>query len=77
VRGATVRAETEVIRGGRQIVFLESKVRATAGKLVAAATGSFMVMGTETTERVASGLCARAKHARSNTTPVVVNFGGS
>jgi acyl-CoA thioesterase len=44
VRTGTVRAETEVVRQGRQIVFLESKVRDEAGKLVATATGSFIVM---------------------------------
>jgi acyl-CoA thioesterase len=44
VRSGTVRAETEVVRQGRQIVFLESKVRDAAGKLIATATGSFIVM---------------------------------
>ncbi len=44
VRTGTVRAETEVVRHGRQIVFLESKVRDEGGKLVATATGSFIVM---------------------------------
>ena len=44
VRGGIVRAETEVIRKGRQIVFLESKVRDEGGKLIATASGSFMVM---------------------------------
>lgn len=46
VRSGTVRAETEVIRRGRQIVFLESRVRDEAGKLIATASGSFMVMKT-------------------------------
>jgi uncharacterized protein (TIGR00369 family) len=44
VRSGVVRAETVVIRKGRQIVFLESKVRDSAGKLIASATGSFMVI---------------------------------
>ena len=44
VRSGVVRAETEVIRKGRQIVFLESKVRDDAGKLIATATGSFIVL---------------------------------
>jgi uncharacterized protein (TIGR00369 family) len=44
VRAGVVRAETEVIRKGRQIVFLESKVRDEAGKLIATASGSFMVI---------------------------------
>ena len=44
VRTGMVRAETEVVRQGRQIVFLESKVRDDKGKLVATATGSFIVM---------------------------------
>jgi uncharacterized protein (TIGR00369 family) len=44
VRSGIVRAETEVIRKGRQIVFLESKVRDEAGKLIATASGSFMVI---------------------------------
>jgi acyl-CoA thioesterase len=45
VRGGTVRAETEVVKRGRQIVFLESKVRDDAGRLIATATGSFIVIG--------------------------------
>jgi len=44
VRTGTVRAETEVVRQGRQIVFLESRVREASGKLIATATGSFIVM---------------------------------
>jgi len=44
VRSGKVHAETEVVRQGRQIVFLESKVRDETGKLVATASGSFIVM---------------------------------
>lgn len=44
VRSGVVRAETDVIRKGRQIVFLESKVRDGAGKLIATASGSFMII---------------------------------
>lgn len=44
VRGGIVRCETEVVRPGRRVMFLESKVRDDSGKLIAAATGSFMVI---------------------------------
>ena len=44
VRSGVVRAETEVVRKGRQIVFLDSKVRDDAGKLIAVASGSFFVL---------------------------------
>jgi acyl-CoA thioesterase len=44
VRAGTLRCETEVVKKGRRIVFLESKVRDDTGRLVAAATGSFMVI---------------------------------
>ena len=46
VRSGKVRAETEVIRKGRQIAFLESRVRDDSGKLIAAATGSFFILDT-------------------------------
>jgi acyl-CoA thioesterase len=44
VRGGVLTAETEIIRRGRRVVFLESKVSDEHGKLVAAATGSFAVI---------------------------------
>ena len=44
VRGGTLTCRTDVIKAGRKIVFLESKVTDDAGKLVAAATGSFAVI---------------------------------
>ncbi len=44
VRGGKLRAETEVVKKGRHIVFLESNVRDDSGKLVATATGSFMII---------------------------------
>ena len=48
VRAGIVRCETEVIRPGRRVVFLESKVRDDSGKLIATATGSFMVIDAAT-----------------------------
>lgn len=44
VRGGTLRCETAVVKRGRHIVFLESKVRDEASRLVATATGSFMII---------------------------------
>ncbi len=44
VREGIVRAETEVVRKGRQIVFLDSRVRDREGKLIAVASGSFFVL---------------------------------
>jgi acyl-CoA thioesterase len=44
VRGGTLTARTEIIKRGRRVVFLESKVTDDAGKLVATATGSFAVI---------------------------------
>jgi acyl-CoA thioesterase len=44
VRGGTLTADTQIIKQGRRIVFLESKVTDEAGKLVATATGSFAVI---------------------------------
>ncbi len=44
VRAGVVRCETEVVRPGRRVMFLESKVRDDSGKLIAAASGSFMVI---------------------------------
>jgi acyl-CoA thioesterase len=44
VRSGTLRAETNVVKQGRRIVFLESKVSDQNGKLVATATGSFAVI---------------------------------
>lgn len=48
VRGGTLTAETEIIKRGRNVVFLESKVRDDAGKLVATASGSFAVIHRDT-----------------------------
>lgn len=44
VRGGTLTAVTDVIKRGRRVMFLESKVTDDAGKLVATATGSFAVI---------------------------------
>ena len=44
VRSGIVRAETEVVRKGRQIVFLESKVLDEKDRLIATASGSFFVL---------------------------------
>jgi acyl-CoA thioesterase len=44
VRGGTLTCVTDIVKSGRAIVFLESKVTDDAGKLVAAATGSFAVI---------------------------------
>ena len=44
VRGGTLKAATEIIKRGRRVVFLESRVTDDAGKLVATATGSFAVI---------------------------------
>jgi acyl-CoA thioesterase len=44
VRGGTLTCETHIIKQGRTVVFLESKVTDDSGKLVAAATGSFAVI---------------------------------
>ncbi len=44
VRTGTVTCVTDVIKQGRKIVFLESKVTDSANKLVATATGSFAVI---------------------------------
>jgi acyl-CoA thioesterase len=44
VRGGTLTAETQIIKQGRRIVFLESRVTDDADKLVATATGSFAVI---------------------------------
>lgn len=44
VRGGTLTAETQIIKQGRRVVFLESKVTDDAGKLVATASGSFAVI---------------------------------
>jgi acyl-CoA thioesterase len=44
VRGGTLTAVTEIIKRGRRVVFLESKVTDAGGKLVATATGSFAVI---------------------------------
>lgn len=44
VRGGTLRCETRVVKKGRHIVFLESAVRDDAHRLVATATGSFMII---------------------------------
>lgn len=44
VTGGTLRADTQIIKHGRSVVFLESRVRDDNGRLVAAATGSFAVL---------------------------------
>ena len=44
VRGGTLTCDTSVLKKGRNVVFLESRVTDDAGKLVAAATGSFAVI---------------------------------
>jgi acyl-CoA thioesterase len=43
VRGGRLTCVTDIIKQGRRVVFLESKVRDDAGKLVATATGSFAI----------------------------------
>ena len=43
VTGGTLIADTSIIKRGRRVVFLESKVTDDNGRLVAAATGSFAV----------------------------------
>ena len=40
----TLHAETQIIKRGRAVVFLESRVTDDAGKLVATASGSFAVI---------------------------------
>ncbi len=44
VRGGRLTCETDIIKQGRRVVFLESKVADDHGKLVATATGSFAVI---------------------------------
>lgn len=44
VRGGTLTAETDIVKQGRRVVFLESKVSDDRGKLVATATGSFAII---------------------------------
>jgi acyl-CoA thioesterase len=44
VRGGTLKTVTEIIKRGRRVVFLESKVTDDTGRLVATATGSFAVI---------------------------------
>jgi acyl-CoA thioesterase len=44
VCGGTLTADTNIIKRGRSVVFLESRVTDGAGKLVAAASGSFAVI---------------------------------
>ena len=43
VTGGTLTADTSILKHGRRVVFLESKVVDDDGRLVAAATGSFAV----------------------------------
>ncbi len=43
VRGGVLTCDTNIIKRGRKVVFLESRVTDGAGKIVAAATGSFAV----------------------------------
>jgi len=44
VRGGKLTCNTEIIKRGKSVVFLESKVREAEGGLVAAATGSFAII---------------------------------
>ena len=44
VRDGTLTAQTDIIKAGRRVVFLESKVTDDDGKLVATASGSFAVI---------------------------------
>ena len=44
VRGGTLKTATEIIKRGRRVVFLESKVTDGDGRLVATASGSFAVI---------------------------------
>jgi acyl-CoA thioesterase len=44
VRGGRLTADTTIMKQGRRVVFLESKVTDDAGKLVATASGSFAVI---------------------------------
>jgi acyl-CoA thioesterase len=44
VRGGTLSCDTWIVKQGRNVVFLESKVTDDRGDLVAAATGSFAVI---------------------------------
>jgi acyl-CoA thioesterase len=44
VRGGSLTCETNIIKHGRRIVFLQADVTDDAGKLVATATGSFAVI---------------------------------
>jgi acyl-CoA thioesterase len=44
VRGGRLTADTTIVKQGRRVVFLESKVTDDAGKLVATASGSFAVI---------------------------------
>ncbi len=44
VRGGVLTADTQIIKRGRRVMFLESKVTDEAGKLVATASGSFAVI---------------------------------
>jgi acyl-CoA thioesterase len=43
VRGGTLTCDTSIIKQGRRVVFLESRVVDGSGKIVATATGSFAV----------------------------------
>ena len=43
VRGGELTCDTNIVKRGRKVVFLESRVADDAGKLVAMATGSFAV----------------------------------
>ena len=45
VREGTLTVDTEVVRQGRNIAFLESKVRDESGKLIATASGSMFIFG--------------------------------
>lgn len=48
VHDGTLTCETDIIKRGKNVVFLESKVRDEAGALVAAASGSFAIIRAKT-----------------------------
>jgi len=45
VREGTLTVETDVVRQGRNVAFLESKVRDDGGRVIAMATGSMFIFG--------------------------------
>ena len=61
VREGRLTAETDIIKRGRRVVFLESKVTDDRGRLVAAATGSFAVTPKEDRPAAHAGASASPK----------------